>query len=191
MVSQARYLMTLFHFSALRWVVMFAPLVVVFMFSARIHSMRTSTAQGVFWLFSALMGLSISYIFLAYTGTSIARVFFVTAASFAGLSLYGYTTKRNLSGIGTFLTMGLIGLVVASLVNIFLQSTMMHFVISAVGVLVFAGLTAYDTQSIKLSYFSGDSGDTQTKKAIFGALRLYLDFLNLFMFLLQFLGNRN
>lgn len=176
----------------LKWVVMLAPLAVVFAFSAMINRMQTSTAQIVFFAYSALMGLSLSYIFLAYTGVSIAQTFLVTAIAFAGLSLYGYTTKRDLSAFGSFLMMGLIGLVVASLLNIFIQSSAMQFAISAIGVLLFAGLTAYDTQNIKNTYLQLASTDRDFlgKAAILGALQLYLDFLNLFMFLLQFLGDR-
>jgi len=177
----------------LKWVVMFAPLAVVFAFGAMINRMSVATAQIVFYGFAALMGLSISYIFAVYTGVSIATTFLTTAIAFAGLSLYGYTTKKDLSGFGTFLMMGVIGLLVASVVNIFLQSDAMTFAISALGVLIFAGLTAYDTQNIKNTYLqmaqAGDS-DWLGKAAIMGALNLYLDFLNMFMFLLQFLGNR-
>lgn len=172
------------------WLVVIAPLGLVFALSAGIHRMKASTAQTIFWIYAGLMGLSLASIFVAFTGTSIARVFFITAAAFGGLSLYGYTTKRDLSGFGTFLVMGLIGLIVASLVNLFLNSTGLQFVISAAGVLIFAGLTAYDTQSIKELYLSSDSSEAAAKKSIMGALRLYLDFLNLFLFLLQFLGER-
>jgi len=175
----------------LQWVVMLAPLGFVFFLSARVHRMSASAAQITFWLFAAVMGLSLAYIFLAYTGESVAKIFFITAGSFAGLSLLGYTTKKDLSGFGTFLFMGLIGLIIAMVVNIFLASPAMQFVISAVGVLIFAGLTAYDTQQIKNMYDVNDGGDVATKKSIMGALRLYLDFLNLFLFLLQLFGNRN
>lgn len=176
----------------LKWVVMFAPLAVVFAFSAMIHKMSTSTAQMVFLGYSALMGLSISFIFKAYTGVSIAQTFLITAIAFAGLSLYGYTTKKNLSAFGSFLMMGLIGLVVASILNIFIASSALSFAISVLGVLIFAGLTAYDTQNIKNTYLelAQSDADFLGKAAILGALQLYLDFLNLFMFLLQFLGNR-
>lgn len=178
--------------SGLRWVVMLAPLAVVFAFSATIHKMSTAMAQLVFLGYSALMGLSISFIFAVYTGTSIAQTFLITAIAFAGLSLYGYTTKKNLSAMGSFLMMGLIGLIVATIVNIFLASSALSFAISAIGVLIFAGLTAYDTQNIKNTYLqlAQSEGDFLGKAAIIGALQLYLDFLNLFMFLLQFLGNR-
>lgn len=174
----------------LKWVVMLAPLGLVFFLGMRIHAMKASTAQTLFWVYAALMGASLASIFLVFTGASVARTFFITAAAFAGLSLYGYTTKRDLSAIGSFLVMGLIGLIIASIVNIFLASPMMQWVISAAGVLIFAGLTAYDTQRIKEMYWDMDDGDTATKKAVFGALSLYMDFINLFMFLLQFLGVR-
>ncbi len=177
----------------LKWVVMFAPLAVVFAFGAMINRMSVATAQAVFYGFSALMGLSISYIFAIYTGMSIATTFLTTAVAFAGLSLYGYTTKKDLSGFGTFLMMGVIGLFVAMIVNIFLQSDAVTFAISALGVLIFAGLTAFDTQRIKNTYLQmAQAGDRDWlgKSAIMGALTLYLDFLNLFMFLLQFMGNR-
>ncbi len=178
----------------LKWVVMFAPLAVVFAFGAMIGRMSAATAQLVFFAYAALMGLSLSFIFAVYTGVSIAQTFLVTAIAFAGLSLYGYTTKKNLSGMGTFLMMGLIGLIVASIVNIFLASSAVAFAISVIGVLIFAGLTAYDTQSIKNTYIAhAQSGDQDwlAKSAIMGALNLYLDFLNMFMFLLQFMGNRD
>jgi FtsH-binding integral membrane protein len=172
------------------WGVVFAPLVFAFIFGMKINSMRASTAQMLFWAFSALMGLSLSYVFLAYTGASIARTFFIAAATFAGMALWGYTTKRDLSGMGSFLMMGVIGLVVASIVNLFLASSGLHWAISVIGVLVFTGLTAYDAQNIKEMYFAGDSQEVGTKKAVMGALRLYLDFINLFIFMLQFLGDR-
>jgi FtsH-binding integral membrane protein len=172
------------------WVVVFAPLVFAFVFGMRIHAMRASTAQMLFWAFSALMGLSLSYVFLAYTGTSIARTFFIAAATFAGMALYGYTTKRDLSAFGSFLVMGVFGLLIAMLVNLFLQSSALHWAISVIGVLVFTGLTAYDAQRIKEMYFAGDGAEIATKKAVMGALQLYLDFINLFVFLLQFLGER-
>lgn len=178
--------------SPLAWVVMLAPLGFVFAISFGINKFSTGTTQVLFWLFAGVMGLSLSSIFLVYTGTSIARVFFVSAGAFAGLSLFGYVTKKDLSGFGTFLMMGLIGIVIASIVNIFIESTMMHFIISVVGVLVFAGLTAYDTQRIKNSYFmlASVDGGTAEKIAISGALSLYLNFINLFMMLLSLFGNR-
>ena len=176
--------------SPLRWVVMLAPLAFVFFLSFRIHSMSVSTAPTAFWAFAAVMGISLSSIFLVYTTGSIAQTFFITATAFGALSLWGYTTKRDLTGMGTFLFMGLIGLIVAMVVNIFLASPAIQFAISAIGVLIFSGLTAYDTQKIKEMYFEGDDVLVAGRKAIMGALTLYLDFINLFTFLLQFLGNR-
>lgn len=176
--------------TALIWVVIFAPLGLVFFLSARIQKMSVSGAQTAFWAFAALMGLSLAHVFLIYTGNSIARVFFITAATFGSLSLYGYTTKRNLSAMGSFMFMGLIGIIIAMLVNLFLQSSALQFAISVIGVLVFAGLTAWDTQQIKEMYFAGDGQAVAAKKAIMGALRLYLDFINMFLFLLQLFGNR-
>ncbi|MGR3540599.1 MAG: Bax inhibitor-1/YccA family protein [Hasllibacter sp.] len=179
--------------SPLRWVLMFAPLIFVFGFSAGINRMSAATAQLVFYAFAAVMGASISSIFLVFTGLSIAQTFLVTAIAFAGLSLWGYTTKKDISGWGTFLIMGVIGLIAASVVNIFIGSSGLAFAISALGVLIFAGLTAYDTQRIKTEYVQhAATGDAEWlgKAAIMGALNLYLDFINLFMFLLQFLGNR-
>ena len=174
----------------LKWVVMLAPIALVFFFSFKIESLKASTAQTIFWVYAGIMGASLATVFLVFTGASVARTFFVTAAAFAGLSLYGYTTKRDLSAFGTFLVMGLIGLIIASIVNIFLASSMLQFVISAAGVLIFAGLTAWDTQKIKEMYWEADGAEVASKKAIMGALTLYLDFINLFMFLLQFLGVR-
>jgi len=182
---------TAIYGSPLRWVVMLAPLAVVFFLSFRVHKMSVPAAQATFWGYAALMGLSLSSIFLVYTSESIVQTFFVTAASFGALSLYGYTTKRSLSGMGSFLIMGLFGLIIVSIVNIFLQSSALGFAISAIGVLIFAGLTAYDTQKIKEMYFDGDDVVVAGRKAIMGALTLYLDFINLFTFLLQFMGNRN
>ena len=179
--------------SPLKWVIMFAPLLVVFAFSALINKMSTATAQLVFFGYAVLMGLSLSSIFLVFTGASIAQTFLVTSIAFAALSLYGYTTKKNLSGLGTFLMMGVIGLVIAMIVNMFLHSPALTFAISAIGVLIFAGLTAYDTQNIKATYIQhAQMGDSEWlgKAAILGALTLYLDFINLFMFLLSFMGNR-
>ncbi len=188
--STSQALMSAIYGTPLQWVVMLAPLGLVFFLSARINSMKAQTAQTVFWVYSALVGLSISYIFMIYTGASITRVFFITSAAFAGLSLYGYTTKRDLSGMQSFLMMGLIGIIIASVVNLFMESSALMFVISVVGVLVFAGLTAYDTQAIKAIYREADHSETQEKKAIMGALRLYLDFLNMFLMLLHLFGNR-
>jgi FtsH-binding integral membrane protein len=176
--------------SPLKWIVMLAPLGMVFFLSARIHTLSVSSAQTMFWVFAALMGLSLSSIFLVYTTASITQTFFITAASFGALSLFGYTTKRDLTGWGSFLIMGVFGLIIAMIVNIFLASPALQFAISAIGVLIFAGLTAYDTQKIKEMYFEGDEVLVAGRKAIMGALTLYLDFINLFSFLLSFLGNR-
>jgi len=187
-------LVYIIHGTWLKWVVMLAPLGVVFMFGAKIHSMRVATAQLVFWVFAALIGLSISYIFLAFTKMSITQTFFTTAVAFAALSLFGYTTKRDLTGMGNFLFIGLVGIIIASIVNLFILSSVMHFAISAIGVLIFAGLTAYDTQNIKntyLQYRSSYGEEYAEKMGIMGALSLYLNFLNMFMFLLQFMGNRD
>jgi uncharacterized protein len=179
--------------SPLKWVVMFAPLIMVFVFGAMINRLSVAAAQLFFYAFAAAMGLSISFIFVVYSGVSITQTFLVTAAAFAGLSLYGYTTKRDLSAIGSFLVMGLIGLIIASIVNIFLASSALQFAISAIGVLIFAGLTAWDTQKIKGEYIAhAQHGDQEWlgKAAIMGALNLYMDFINLFMFMLRFMGNR-
>ncbi len=176
--------------SPLRWLIMLAPLGFVMVLSFGINRLSTSTAQALYWGFAVVMGLSLSSIFLVYTGQSIATTFFATAAAFAGLSLYGYTTKRDLSALGTFLIMGLVGLVIAMVINIFLQSSVMQMVISFVGVLLFAGLTAYDTQKIKSMYYVVAGSDMMGKSVIMGALTLYLDFVNMFTFLLQFMGDR-
>lgn len=178
----------------LGWAVMFAPLIMVFAMGALMNRLSVAGAQLYFYAFAAVMGLSLAWIFKAFTGASIAQTFLITSIAFAGLSLYGYVTKKDLSGMGTFLMMGLIGLVVAMIVNIFLASSALSFAISVIGVLIFAGLTAYDTQSIKNEYLQHAMAADQEwlgKSAIMGALRLYLDFINMFMFLLQFLGNRN
>ena len=172
------------------WVVMLAPLGFVFFLSFKIQTMRASTAQSLFWAFAGIMGLSMAGIFLVFTGASIARVFFITAGTFAAMSLWGYTTKRDLTGMGSFLFMGLIGIILAAIVNMFIASSALHFAISVIGLLVFVGLTAYDTQRIKNEYAEWHDSETSSKLAIMGALRLYLDFINLFMILLQFLGDR-
>jgi len=172
------------------WVVALAPLGVVLYMSFGIRNMSASRAQTMFWVFAFLMGLSLSTIFLTYTQASIARVFFITATTFGAMSIYGYTTKRDLTGMGSFLFMGLIGIIIASIVNIFMQSSMMYFIISILGVLIFVGLTAYDTQKIKNMYMAYDSGEVSAKKAIMGALTLYLDFINLFIMLLRLFGAR-
>lgn len=176
--------------TGLGWLAIIAPIGLVMAISFGIARMRASTAQGLFWLYAALMGVSLSSIFLVYTGASITRVFFISAASFAGLSLYGYTTKRNLSAFGSFLVMGLWGLVIASLVNMFFASSALQFVISIAGVGIFAGLTAWDTQKIKEMYWEADDGETAGKKAVMGALTLYLDFINLFLMLIRLMGDR-
>ncbi|KRB86345.1 hypothetical protein ASE00_06410 [Sphingomonas sp. Root710] len=174
----------------LRWVIMLAPLAFVMVISFGINRLSTFAAQALFWAFAVAMGLSLSSIFLIYTGTSIATTFFATAAAFASLSLWGYTTKKDLSGFGTFLIMGVVGLLIASLINIFLQSSAMNLIISAIGVLLFAGLTAYDTQKLKSMYQYVAGTDFAGKSVVMGALTLYLDFINMFTFLLQFLGDR-
>ncbi|NQV84026.1 MAG: Bax inhibitor-1/YccA family protein [Rhodospirillales bacterium] len=174
----------------LAWIAMLSPLGFILALSFGINKMQASTAQAVFWGFSAVMGLSLSHIFLSFTGASIARVFFITSGTFAAMSLYGYTTKKDLTGLGSFLFMGLIGIIIASIVNMFLQSSAMQFVISVIGVLIFVGLTAYDTQKIKNMYSAVDGSETASKKAIMGALTLYLDFINLFLMLLRLFGDR-
>ena len=176
--------------SGLKWLVMLAPLAVILYMSFGINKMSTSKAQTVFWIFTILMGLSLSWVLIVFTGVSVARVFFITSATFGAMSIYGYTTKRDLTKLGSFLMMGLIGIIIASLVNIFLKSTMMHFVISILGVLIFVGLTAYDTQKIKNMYSASDTIEVSGKKAIMGALTLYLDFINLFIMLLRLFGQR-
>jgi uncharacterized protein len=176
--------------SALMWVIMLAPLGVVFYMSFGIRKMSAAKAQGTFWVFAALMGASLSSIFLIYTGASITRVFFITSGTFGAMSIYGYTTKRDLTKLGSFLMMGLFGIIIASIVNIFMKSTMMYYVISILGVLIFVGLTAYDTQKIKNMYLVSDSGEIMGKKAVMGALTLYLDFINLFIMLLRLFGQR-
>ena len=180
---------TLFN-SGLSWIIMLAPLGFVFYLSARINKMSTATAQITFWIFSSIMGLSLASIFIQFTGESITRVFFITSGTFGAMSLYGYTTKRDLTKLGGFLFMGLIGIIIASIVNIFFQSGPMAFAISVIGVLIFVGLTAYDTQNIKNMYHSGDNEEIGSKKALMGALKLYLDFINLFILLLQLFGQR-
>lgn len=180
------------YFSPLKWVVMLAPLAFVFFFSFRINSMAASTARTLFFVFAAAMGLSLSSILLVYTGASVYRAFFITAAAFGGLSLYGYTTKRDLGPMGAFLVMGVFGLLIAGFVNIlFVKSTGFQLALSGMSVLIFAGLTAYDTQAIKEMYWEGDGYETMTKKSVNGALMLYLDFINIFTALLNLTGSRN
>jgi len=176
------------HGTPLKWVVMLAPIGIMFFVSMRMERLSYGAMQMGYWLFTAILGLSMSYIFIRYTGESIAETFFVTAAAFGGLSLYGYTTRRSLSGMGTFLVMGLIGIIIASIVNIFLGSGMLAFIINALGVVIFAGLTAYDTQNIKNSYHEAYGQESLNKMALMGSWSLYLNFLNLFQFLLAFMG---
>jgi hypothetical protein len=187
--AQSGYYAQVAH-TPLIWLIMLAPLGLVLWLSYGIERMQASTAQMLFWVYSGLMGLSLASVFLVFTGESIARVFFITAGTFAAMSVYGYTTRRDLTQFGSFLFMGLIGIIIAGLVNMFLHSSALQFAISVIGVLVFIGLTAYDTQQIKEMYFEYDDGTMGTKKAVMGALRLYLDFINLFMMLLQLFGAR-
>ncbi|KPF43430.1 Bax inhibitor-1/YccA family protein [Rhizobium sp. G187] len=189
-VSQTPALYVPIFSSPLKWVVMLAPLAFVFFFSFRIQTMSASTAQMTFWAFCAVMGLSLSSVFLVFTGTSIARTFFITATMFGAMSLYGYTTKRDLAKFGSFLMMGLIGVVIASVVNIFMGSSALQFAISVIGVFVFVGLTAWDTQNIKQQYAENVDQESQQKLAVFGALSLYLNFVNLFQLLLSLTGQR-
>jgi len=176
--------------SGFKWLVMLAPLGIVMYMSFGISKMSASKAQMAFWIFAALMGASLASIFVVYTQMSIARVFFITAGTFGAMSIYGYTTKRDLTKLGSFLMMGLFGIIIASIVNMFMQSGMMHYVISILGVLIFVGLTAYDTQKIKNMYLVSDTGEIMGKKAVMGALTLYLDFINLFIMLLRLFGQR-
>jgi uncharacterized protein len=179
-----------FGMTGLGWVAFIAPIALVFVLSFGIQRMSVGTAQLVFWVYAALMGISLATIFFTYTMTSITQVFFVSAATFGAMSLWGYTTKRDLTGMGSFLFMGLIGIIIASIVNIFIGSSALGFAISIIGVLVFVGLTAYDTQKIKEMYYAGDDGTVAGRKAIMGALSLYLDFINLFLMLLRLFGDR-
>lgn len=181
---------TFANLTILGWIALFAPLVMVFFLSARIGKMSASAAQTTFWVYAGLVGISLAPILVVYTGVSIAKVFFMTAGMFGAMSLYGYTTKRDLSKWGSFLFMGLIGVIIAMVVNIFLQSSALSFAISVIGVLIFVGLTAFDTQKIKEMYNQVDDSEIMGKKAIMGALTLYLDFLNMFIFLLMLFGNR-
>lgn len=176
--------------TGLGWIALFAPLGLVLLLSFRINRMSVSAAQSTFWIYAGLVGIGVAPVLWVYTGASVAETFFITAATFGAMSLWGYTTRSDLSGFGSFLFMGLIGLIIAMVVNMFLASAMMQWVISVAGVLIFTGLTAYDTQWIKETYVASDDGTVAGRKAIFGALKLYLDFLNLFLFLLRFMGNR-
>lgn len=184
------FMVQLIFGTPLQWVVMLAPLGFIFFLGAKVRTMSVSAAQLTFWAFAITMGLSMASIFLVFTGTSIARVFFITAATFGAMSLYGYTTQRDLSKYGSFLFMGLIGIVIASIVNIFIGSSALQFAVSVIGVLVFTGLTAWDSQRIKEEYSTLQGADVLTKGAIMGALSLYLNFINLFMMLLHLFGNR-
>lgn len=190
-VGSSRELLMAIFGTPLKWVVMLAPLAFIMVLSFGIHRLSFAAAQGVFWAFCGVMGLSLSSIFAVYTGASIALTFFVTASTFLAMSLYGYTTRADLSKMGSFLMMGVIGLVIASLVNIFMQSSALQFAISAIGVLVFTGLTAFDTQRLKQEYGEYYDQESAGKMALMGALTLYLDFVNLFQFLLSFLGQRD
>ena len=176
--------------SGLGYLVSFAPIIFVLSFSFGINAMSVATARIALLAYSAVLGLSLSFIFIAYTGESIARTFFISASVFATMSIYGYTTKRDLTSFGSFLIMGLVGLIIASLVNLFLQSSAMNFVISIIGVLIFTGLTAWDVQRISRIYWGLPAGEQRQKAAIMGTLSLYMDFINLFLFMLRFLGNR-
>jgi FtsH-binding integral membrane protein len=178
------------YVSPLRWLIVLSPLAIVFWISARINSMSVASARNAFLAFAALIGLSMSALLVVYTGASIGRAFFATAAAFASLSLYGYTTQRSLSAMGSFMMMGVIGLIVASLLNLFLHSTGLQFGISLLAVVIFAGLTAWDTQAIKQMYYAGDTYEMAQKKSIHGALRLYLDFINMFQALLMLTGSQ-
>lgn len=190
-ISQSPGLVYAIHGTSLRWVVMLAPLAFILVMSFGVNRLSAGALQAIFWAYAATMGAWLSFIFMAYTGESVARVFFITAASFAGLSLYGYTTKRDLSAMGSFLIMGVIGLLIAIVVNIFLQSSALQFAISVIGVGVFAGLTAWDTQRLKQTYYEvAGHGEMMAKVTIMGAVSLYLDFVNMFIFLLHLLGNR-
>ncbi|HXC55016.1 MAG TPA: Bax inhibitor-1/YccA family protein [Rhizomicrobium sp.] len=176
--------------SILGWIALFAPLGLVLLLSFRLNKMSLGAAQATFWFYAGIMGIGLAPVVLAYTGASVAQTFFITAATFGAMSLWGYTTKTDLTGFGSFLFMGLIGIVIASLVSFFVQSTMLMWIISVAGVLIFTGLTAYDTQYIKNNYLASDDAATAGKKAIFGALKLYLDFVNLFLMLLRLMGSR-
>ncbi len=188
--AQSPTLLQAIYETPLRWVVFLAPFAFILVLSFGIQRMRASTAQLVFWAFAGVMGLSLASIFLVYTGQSIVTTFFVSSATFFAMALYGYTTKRDLTGWGSVLFMGLSGLILASIVTLFVASSALQFAISAIGVLIFTGLTAYDTQKIKEMYYAGDDAETGGKKAIMGALALYLDFINLFLYLLRFIGDR-
>ncbi len=191
LVANTEVLRNVIFGTPLYYVVMFAPLIIIFTLYARINKMSLISAQATFWVFATLMGASLASILLVYTQTSVVRVFLITSVTFGAMSLWGYTTKKDLTGWGSFLFMGLIGIIIASIVNIFIASSMLYWVISVIGVLVFVGLTAYDTQRIKEMYYASDGEAVMGKKAIMGALRLYLDFINLFVMMLHIFGGRN
>lgn len=191
LVSQSPALMQTLFGSGLAFVVMLAPLGILLVMSFGANKLSAGAVQGLYWAFTATMGVSISTIFMVYTGTSVLRIFFITAAMFGAMSLWGYTTKRDLTGMGTFLSMGVIGLIIASVVNIFIGSTVLQMAVSAITVLVFTGLTAYDTQRIKSEFYEGNPADVLTKQAVFGAVALYVNFLNIFMALLSLFGQKN
>lgn len=189
-VSSSPALMQTLFGTPLMWVVMLAPLGFVFFFSYKLNSISAAKAQSYLWIYAGLMGLSLATIFVVYTGASIARVFFISASTFGAMSLYGYTTKKDLTSWGSFLIMGLIGLIIAMIVNIFLKSSALEFAISLIGVLIFIGLTAYDTQRIKQTYYHSTDSETTAKMAVLGALNLYMDFINLFIMMLRLFGDR-
>jgi len=190
LISSSPAMLQAIYGTGLVWVVMLAPFAFILVLSFGLNKLSATATQALFWAFAATMGASLSSIFITYTGTSIVRVFFITTATFGAMSLYGYTTKRDLTGMGTFMFMGLIGIIIASVVNMFLGSSALDFAISVIGVLVFVGLTAYDTQKIRNMYFEADSREVATKKAVMGALTLYLDFINLMLMLLRLFGAR-
>ena len=192
LVASSPTLLSFIYNSPMQWVVVFAPIVFVFIFSAKLHSMRIESAQLAFWFFAILMGLSLSWIFIAYTGMSVARVFFISASMFGAMAVYGNTTKRDLTSMGSFLIMGVFGLIITSLINLFIQSNALHFAISLLGVVLFTGLTAYDSQKIKDIYYRYNDGNDLTlgRFAIMGALTLYFDFINIFISLLHLIGDR-
>jgi FtsH-binding integral membrane protein len=189
-VSESPALVQAIFQTPLAFVVMLAPFGLVMFLSFRLHKMEASTAQMLFWLYAGLMGVSLSFVLLKYTGESVTRMFFVTASVFGSMSLYGYTTKKDLTSMGSFMIMGLFGVILASIVNIFLKSSAMQLMLSVLTVIIFTGLTAYDTQKIKEIYYSADDADTATKKAVIGALNLYMDFINIFLSLIHLFGER-
>lgn len=189
-ISKSESALQIIFGTNLFWIVVLAPIGIVLFLSARIKDIKAGTAQMIFWVYSGLLGISLAPVFIVYTGSSISKVFFITAGMFTATSIFGYTTKRDLSGFGSFLFMGLVGIIIAMVINLFLQSSTIQFVTSMVSVLVFAGLTAHDTQAIKDLYLESDTEETQSKKAILGALHLYLDFVNLFLHLLSLLGDQ-